>query len=106
MIGPWLRSTRRSMEEEKMVKNTKFMVVMVALAVLLVPVAAAMAQEMKVTEEATIEVLKVIGKQAGSKGHTIVVQNLTTKEFHKYSEVPDNVVLMVNGQPAKIADLK
>ena len=64
-----------------MVKNTKFVVAMVALAVLLVPVAAAMAQEMKVTEEATIEVLKVMSKQAGGTGHTKVVQNLKTKRW-------------------------
>ena len=89
-----------------MFKNTKLTAMMVALAVLLVPVSAALAQEVKVTEEATLEVLKVIGKQAGSAGHTIVIQNLKTKEFHKYSEVPDNVVLMVNGKPAKISDLK
>ena len=89
-----------------MFKNTKLTAMMVALAVLLVPVSAALAQEVKVTEEATLEVLKVIGKQAGSAGHTIVIQNLKTKEFHKYSEVPDNGVLMVNGKPAKISDLK
>lgn len=89
-----------------MLKNTKLMVTMLALGVMLVPVATALAQETKVTEEATIEVLKVIGRQAGSAGHTVVIQNLKTKEFHKYSEIPAGVVLMVNGKPAKISDLK
>lgn len=87
-------------------KNPKFTAMLVALALILVPVSAVLAQEVKVTEEATLEVLKVIGKQAGSSGHTIIIQNLKTKEFHKYSEVPDNVTLMVNGKPAKITDLK
>ena len=89
-----------------MTRNTKLMIAVVAVLTLLVPVAAAMAQATKVTEEATLEVIKVIGKQAGSPGHTVIIQNLNTKEFHKYSAIPDNVVLMVNGKPAKISDLK
>lgn len=89
-----------------MTRHTKLMIAAVAVLMLLAPIATAMAQTTKVTEEATLEVIKVIGKQAGSPGHTVIIQNLNTKEFHKYSAVPDNVVLMVNGKPAKISDLK
>ena len=89
-----------------MTRNTKLLIATVAVLALLMPVASAMAQATKVTETATLEVVKVIGKMAGSPGNTVIIQNLNTKEFHKYSAVPDNVVLMVNGKPAKISDLK
>lgn len=89
-----------------MTRNTKYMIVAVAVLALLAPVATAFAQQTKVTEEATLEVIKVIGKQAGTPGHTIIIQNLITKEFKKFSAVPDNVVLMVNGKPAQLTNLK
>ena len=56
-----------------MTRNTKFMVVAVAVMALLAPVATAIAQQTKVTEEATLEVVKVIGKLAGSAGHTVII---------------------------------
>ena len=69
-----------------MTRNTKLMIAVVAVLTLLVPVAAAMAQATKVTEEATLEVIKVIGKQAGisvtstmATGRISVISILFTK---------------------------
>jgi hypothetical protein len=91
------------MEEATMTSNTKHMIAAVAMLALLMPFAAAIAQDTKVVETNTIEVLKVVDK---GQSHIIFVHNLTTKEFHKYSEVPDNVVITLNGKPAKLTDLK
>ena len=65
---------------------------------LLAPLSQAFAQERVVVETREGEVLRVIGR-------TVIIRN-DKGEIKKYTEVPADVKLYVDGKPAKIEDLK
>lgn len=65
---------------------------------LLAPLSQAFAQERVVVETRSGEVLRVIGR-------TVIIRN-DQGEIKKYTEVPADVKLYVDGKPAKIEDLK
>ena len=72
----------------------------VALLLLLVPSGAALAQGQKV-EVREGEVLRVLGG-----GTLVVIRNSATGEIKKFTEVPPNATLYIDGKPAKFSDLR
>ena len=81
-----------------MKKHTTIVAALLVAAGLLAPLSQVTAQERVVVEERTGEVLKVIGR-------TVIIRN-DKGEIKKYTELPQDVKLYVDGKPAKISDLK
>src|SRR5688572_20657235 len=84
-----------------MSRFTKLMLVTIAVIGLLTPAATVLAQTTKVTEEAQIEVVRVLGG-----GQTVIIRNLSTMEVKKYDKIPANATVTINGKPGKLSDLR
>jgi hypothetical protein len=76
---------------------TKVLIAVAVVAGVLAPLAA-IAQEKVTVEERTITVLKVLGT-------TVIVRN-DKGEVKKFSDLPENLTLTIDGKPATIADLR
>ena len=81
-----------------MKKHTAMLAAVLVAVGLLVPLSQVAAQERVVVETREGEVLRVIGR-------TVIIRN-DKGEIKKYSELPTDVKLYVDGKPAKISDLK
>ena len=81
-----------------MTTPTKVAVALLVAAASLAPHSEAAAQERIVVEERTGEVLRVVGR-------TVIIRN-DLGEVKKYVELPEDVKLFVDGEPAEIDDLE
>jgi len=81
-----------------MQKTTTLVAALLFAVGMLAPLSQVAAQERVVVEERNAEVLRVIGR-------TVVIRN-DKGEIKKFTELPENLKLFVDDQPAKLSDLK